>query len=152
VGAVLILAASVLGWYWHTTWRWLESTDDAYTQADNTAIVPRVSGYISELLVTDNQRVKAGEVLLRVDPRDCGCRPSAIQYTRGRGEYPQSRCADLSAAGDDLTGARRRSFGGVGSHLRTAEYARYATLAKTGAGNVQRAHRLPPICAIRPPL
>jgi membrane fusion protein (multidrug efflux system) len=32
--------------------------------------VPRVSGYISELLVTDNQRVKAGEVLLRVDPRD----------------------------------------------------------------------------------
>ena len=70
VGAALLLAASVLGWYWYTTWRWLESTDDAYTQADNTAIVPRVYGYISELLVTDNQRVKAGEVLLRIDPRD----------------------------------------------------------------------------------
>jgi len=70
VGALLLVGAIVPGWYWYTTWRWLESTDDAYTQADNTAIVPRVSGYISELLVTDNQRVKAGEVLLRIDPRD----------------------------------------------------------------------------------
>jgi membrane fusion protein, multidrug efflux system len=60
----LLIGAIGLAWYWYTTWRWLESTDDAYTQADNTAIVPRVSGYISELLVTDNQRVKAGQVLI----------------------------------------------------------------------------------------
>ncbi|MGA7260327.1 MAG: HlyD family secretion protein [Stellaceae bacterium] len=69
-GALLIIGAIGLAWYWYTTWRWLESTDDAYTQADNTAIVPRVSGYISELLVTDNQRVKAGEVLVPIDPCD----------------------------------------------------------------------------------
>ena len=65
-GALLLIGVIGLAWYWYTTWRWLESTDDAYTQADNTAIVPRVSGYISELLVTDNQRVKAGEVLVRI--------------------------------------------------------------------------------------
>jgi hypothetical protein len=69
-GALLLIGAIGLAWYWYTTWRWLESTDDAYTQADNTAIVPRVSGYISELVVTDNQRVKAGEVLVRIDPCD----------------------------------------------------------------------------------
>jgi membrane fusion protein, multidrug efflux system len=66
----LLVGALGLGWNWYTTWRWLESTDDAYTQADNIAVVPKVSGYISQLLVTDNQRVKAGEVLLRIDPHD----------------------------------------------------------------------------------
>ena len=45
-------------------------TDDAYVQADNTLIAPRVSGYISEVLVADNQAVKAGQVLARIDDRD----------------------------------------------------------------------------------
>ena len=43
VGALLLVGAIVPGWYWYTTWRWLEATDDAYTQADNTAIGPKVS-------------------------------------------------------------------------------------------------------------
>ena len=38
--------------------------------ADNTLIAPRVSGYISQVLVTDNQPVKAGQVLARIDDRD----------------------------------------------------------------------------------
>src|SRR5882762_6865037 len=66
----LPVAAIAFGWYWFIELRWLESTDDAYTQADNTIISPKVAGYISELLVTDNQIVKAGELLLRIDPRD----------------------------------------------------------------------------------
>jgi multidrug resistance efflux pump len=70
-GALLLIAAIAFGWYWFTELRWLESTDDAYTQADNTIASPKVAGYISELLVTDNQIVKAGELLLlRIDPRD----------------------------------------------------------------------------------
>src|SRR6202030_1353224 len=69
-GALLLIAAIAFGWYWFTELRWLESSDDAYTQADNTIISPKVAGYISELLVTDNQIVKAGELLLRIDPRD----------------------------------------------------------------------------------
>jgi membrane fusion protein (multidrug efflux system) len=143
VGAVLLLAASVLGWYWYTTWRWLESTDDAYTQADNTAIVPRVSGYISDLLVTDNQRVKAGEVLLRIDPRDyqaavdqaqsdvlaaeANLRSLDAQISQQQATIEQAR-ADVASAESDLTFAQQ-------------EYARYTTLAKTGAGTVQRAQQ-----------
>ena len=69
-GALLLIAAIIFAWYWFTELRWLESTDDAYTQADNTIISPKVAGYISELLVTDNQVVKAGQLLLRIDPRD----------------------------------------------------------------------------------
>jgi membrane fusion protein (multidrug efflux system) len=66
---VLLIAAVGFGFYWFTTLRWFESTDDAYTQSDNVVIAPHVAGYVAQLLVTDNQVVKAGEVLLRIDPR-----------------------------------------------------------------------------------
>ena len=47
-----------------------ESTDDAYTDGRSLTIAPKISGYVIELLVNDNQRVKAGDVLARIDPRD----------------------------------------------------------------------------------
>ena len=55
--------------YWRTG-RFLVSTDDAYVQADNTLIAPRVSGYLSQVLVSDNQPVKTGQVLARIDDQD----------------------------------------------------------------------------------
>jgi membrane fusion protein, multidrug efflux system len=55
--------------YW-TTGRFQVSTDDAYVKADNSAIAPKISGYIREVLVADNQAVKAGQALARVDDRD----------------------------------------------------------------------------------
>jgi membrane fusion protein, multidrug efflux system len=67
---VLLIALIGFGIYWWTTLRWFESTDDAYTQADAVVIAPKVAGYASRLLVTDNQRVKAGDVLVQIDPRD----------------------------------------------------------------------------------
>jgi membrane fusion protein (multidrug efflux system) len=69
--AVLVLAgAAEFGTEYWRTGRFMVSTDDAYVQADNTLIAPRVSGYISDVLVTDNQPVKAGQVLARIDDRD----------------------------------------------------------------------------------
>jgi membrane fusion protein (multidrug efflux system) len=71
-GAALVVLAGAggFGWYWMKTGRFLESTDDAYVQADYTTIAPKVSGYIAEVLVEDNQKVKAGTVLARIDDRD----------------------------------------------------------------------------------
>jgi membrane fusion protein (multidrug efflux system) len=69
--AVAVLAAGgAYGAYWLKTGRYLESTDDAYVQADYTTIAPKVSGYIAEVRVEDNQPVKAGDVLARIDDRD----------------------------------------------------------------------------------
>jgi len=45
------------------------STDDAYASADTIDVVPEVSGRIVELAVTDNQFVKQGDLLFRIDPR-----------------------------------------------------------------------------------
>ncbi len=58
------------GHYWWTTGRYLVSTDDAYVAAKNATLSPKVSGYISEIVVTDNTRVAAGDVIARIDDGD----------------------------------------------------------------------------------
>jgi len=63
---VAVIAGTV---YWFLT-RNLESTDDAFTDGRAIAIAPKVSGYVIELNVNDNQFVHQGDVLVRIDPRD----------------------------------------------------------------------------------
>ncbi len=46
------------------------STDDAYVQADTVTIAPKVPGYLTQVLVGDNENVKVGQVLARIDARD----------------------------------------------------------------------------------
>jgi membrane fusion protein (multidrug efflux system) len=68
---VLVLAlAGYGGWYWWSTWRFLQSTDDAYVQSDISLISPKVEGYIKEVRVQDNEEVTAGQVLFVIDDRD----------------------------------------------------------------------------------
>ncbi len=55
---------------WWTIGRFIESTDDAYVGGDVTVIAPKVAGFISQLEVTDNQQVHAGDLLLKLDDRD----------------------------------------------------------------------------------
>ena len=47
-----------------------ESTNDAYVDADFTLVAPRVAGQISDVFVKDNQSVRAGQLLVRIDDRD----------------------------------------------------------------------------------
>ncbi|CAM4031176.1 putative multidrug resistance protein EmrK [Pseudomonas reidholzensis] len=56
--------------HWWLDTRFLEQTDDAYVRADWAPVSARVSGYVAEVRVADNARVKAGELLLRLDARD----------------------------------------------------------------------------------
>src|SRR5579862_7929926 len=67
--ALLVLGGLIFGARWFLVGRYLESTDDAYLQADAATISPKVSGYIAEVLVADNQEVKAGQVLARLDDK-----------------------------------------------------------------------------------
>ena len=71
-GVALGMLASA-AWYghdWWTTGRFIETTDDAYVGGNVTSIAPHVAGFVSEVLVTDNQRVQAGQVVIRLDRRD----------------------------------------------------------------------------------
>jgi membrane fusion protein (multidrug efflux system) len=66
VVAVLVIGG---GWYYLAT-RDQESTDDAFTDGNTVTIAPKVTGYVVELDVDDNTRVKAGDLMVRIDPRD----------------------------------------------------------------------------------
>src|ERR1700709_1991436 len=47
-----------------------ETTNDAYVVADFTLVAPRIAGQLSDVLVEDNQQVKAGQLMVRIDDRD----------------------------------------------------------------------------------
>ncbi|HQT79249.1 MAG: hypothetical protein B7Z80_24730 [Rhodospirillales bacterium 20-64-7] len=67
--AVLIAIAIAGTRYWLYA-RQFATTDDAFVDAYTTQVAPRVAGQVIELLFADNQHVTAGQVLLRIDPRD----------------------------------------------------------------------------------
>src|SRR5919198_2476407 len=69
VAALVLIGALWYGWHWFTTGRYLVETDDAYTAADSVTVSPQVAGTVAELLVTDNQRVRRGDVIARIDDR-----------------------------------------------------------------------------------
>jgi membrane fusion protein (multidrug efflux system) len=51
-----------------------QSTDDAYVRADATSIAPKVRGLVAQVLVKDNQSVKAGDPLVRIDAEEFDAR------------------------------------------------------------------------------
>ena len=116
-----------------------ESTNDAYVQADFTLVAPRLAGQISNVLVDDNQSVKAGQLLVRIDDRDfraalmsaeadvVAARASVANYDAEIARQPslveQAR-ATLRADDASIGFAR-------------ANAARYQNLSEAGAGTAQ---------------
>jgi membrane fusion protein (multidrug efflux system) len=141
--ALGIAGAADFGYGYLTTGRYLESTDDAYVKADSTIVSPKVSGYLAEVLVSDNQPVKAGQLLARIDDRDFR---TALDQARADVagseatvrnldaqialQHPimEQESADIAAAEANLQFARE-------------EQVRSDGLMKTGAGTVQRAQQ-----------
>jgi len=69
-GAAFVGAVAWFGWYWWTTGRFIESTDDAYIGGEVTTLSSRVAGFIERVAVVDNESVKAGDLLVKIDDRD----------------------------------------------------------------------------------
>ena len=92
LGIVVVL--TIIGGiiYWWMT-RALESTDDAYTEGNAIAFAAKISGYVTQLNVDDNTFVHAGDLMVKIDPRD---------YTTAR---DQAR-ANLSLARAELASAQ----------------------------------------------
>ncbi|WP_457813188.1 HlyD family secretion protein [Sinorhizobium meliloti] len=66
LGAVVVVVA---GWTWARE-SGAASTDNAYVRGDVTSLAPKVAGYVTAIEVEDNQAVRAGDVLFRIDDRD----------------------------------------------------------------------------------
>ena len=143
--AVALLAgtagAGYYGHYYWTTGRYLELTDDAYMQADYTTIAPKVSGYISEVLVRDNERVKAGQVLAHIDDRDLKTALSAARANLGAA---QAAIGNLDAQIVLQHSVIRQAVATVASAKASLKFAktdaeRYSKLAEDGANTVRKA-------------
>ncbi|MCW6509212.1 HlyD family secretion protein [Lichenifustis flavocetrariae] len=65
----LLVAGGLYGHQWWTIGRFFASTDDAYVGADVTALASQVAGFVADVPVVDNQAVRAGDVLVRIDDR-----------------------------------------------------------------------------------
>jgi membrane fusion protein (multidrug efflux system) len=138
-----VAATADFGYGYLSTGRYLESTDDAYVKADSTLVSPKVSGYIAEVLVSDNQEVKAGQLLARIDDRDFRTALDQAQADVAASEASvrnldaqialqqpiiEQGTADVAAAEASLKFARE-------------EQVRYDDLMKSGSGTIQRAQQ-----------
>jgi membrane fusion protein (multidrug efflux system) len=140
--AVAVLAgASWYGWDYWTTGRFLVSTDDAYVKADNTTIAPKVSGYLHEVLVGDNERVRGGQVLARIDDRDFKVALDQAKADVAAAEAAiASKQAQLDVQQTVINAARATLDADTASAtFTTQENKRYTDLAATGYGSVQNA-------------
>ena len=144
LAGVAVAALAGASWYGFDYWtvgRFLVSTDDAYVRADNTTIAPKVSGYLREVLVGDNEHVKAGTVLARIDERDfkvaldqaradVAAAQATITSKQAQLEVQQSIIAAAKATIEvDIA---NKTFAGQ-------ENKRYTDLAATGYGSLQNA-------------
>jgi membrane fusion protein (multidrug efflux system) len=137
------VAAGLYGQYWWTTGRFLVLTDDAYLQADNVIISPKVSGYVAQVLVADNQPVRAGQVLARIDDRDYRAALEAAQADLAAQRASIDNLTEQVAEQGLLITEARATVAADRAALVFArqDYERYATLSKNGAGTVQAAQQ-----------
>jgi membrane fusion protein (multidrug efflux system) len=139
--AAIVVAIGVAGWACtrHLSDSNTESTNDAYVTADFTLVAPRIAGQITDVLVDDNQPVKAGQLLVRIDDRDFRAALMSAQA--------DVTAAEASVANYDAEIARQPSLveqaratlrsDEAALEFARANAARYQNLSEAGAGTTQ---------------
>ena len=141
--ALGVAAATDYGYDYVTVGRYLETTDDAYVKADSTLISPKVSGYIAEVLVSDNEKVKAGQLLARIDDRDFKTALAQAQADLAASEASLRNLDAQIELQKPVIAQQAAEVDAADANLKFAEQerARYDELMKSGSGTVQRAQQ-----------
>jgi membrane fusion protein (multidrug efflux system) len=126
IGAMLLAAALGGGYVYLDYAEHFQSTDDAFIAARQSALAPKVSGYITAVPVTDNEHVTTGDVIARIDDRDYRI---ALEQAEAQVAAAQaSNQAQVDQAQATLVFAQQQAT-------------RYRDLAKTGSGTIQNAQQ-----------
>ena len=144
--AAIVLLVGFAIWFHHywTIGRFQQSTNDAYLQADQVTVSPKVPGYIEQVFVQDNQNVRAGDPLVQIDPRDTRDQAAQAQAQVDQGlasivsteaQIRQQR-AQIAAADAQTVGARRAL-----EHAQ-ASADRYVPLTAEGAHSQQELEQI----------
>ncbi|VVD82922.1 HlyD family secretion protein [Pandoraea anhela] len=142
LGALALGVVAGLGWgaHWWLVGRFIESTDDAYLQADSMTVAPKVGGYVTEVLVRDNETVSVGQPLVRLDARQYEAAYDEAAATVAAREADVARAqaelsqhtATIAQARAELDSARANAVYSAG------QVRRYAPLVATGAETDER--------------
>ncbi len=134
IASLIALGIAAYAVYYFTTARYIQTTDNAYVEADITVVAPKVAGYVARLDVTDNQPVRAGDALLTIDDRDY-----RAALARASAEVARQRDAILTAratatAGGSQVGVGEASLSAARAELvrAQADVARFTTLRRQG--------------------
>lgn len=145
IGAAVIVVGlgANFGWHYWTVGRFQESTDDAYVKADSTIVAPKVSGYVREVLVADNQPVRANQPLAKIDDRDYVV---ALEQAKADVAAAQADIENIVASLDQQQAAIAQAQSTVSVDQASLKFAqqdneRYGALATQGAGSVQNAQQ-----------
>ena len=137
---VALAVAAGGGAYWWQVGRFIESTDNAYVEADISAVSPKVQGYVHEIRVGDNQRVRAGDVLVTIDDRDF-----AAKLTQAQAQLAQQQAAittiehQIVQQQSMIAEAEATVASAEADRLRAQQdFVRYRELEQTAAASRQR--------------
>src|SRR6185295_3611534 len=143
----VVLVGAIVGAYFYFSTLGKVSTDDAQVDGHVVTIAPKISGNVTEVLVKDNQHVKAGQVLVIIDPRDYQARVDQLKAAVALAES-QTRAAQVNVpmtqqtTQSQVAGAIAQLEGARADYARakaTLEQASYADLsyARANAANKQ---------------
>jgi membrane fusion protein (multidrug efflux system) len=139
--AACVLVVAVVGGllYWLSI-RDYESTDDAFIAARSFSIAPKVGGYITDVLVTDNQHVNAGDLLAKVDDRDYRI---AVDQAKAQVAVAEANISNINAQIDSQQEQIKQAQAQVDQAAAQLQFAqqeesRAKELVEKGAGTVQR--------------
>ncbi|WP_238349303.1 HlyD family secretion protein [Pseudomonas putida] len=140
LGALAALAALAWAGHWYWVGRFIETTDDAYLQADSMTVAPKVGGYIAEVLVADNQQVAAGQALARLDYGNYQAAADQSTATVKARQADVARAEAELALQDASIAQAQAEVAGAEADLRHArgQVQRYAPLARSGAETEER--------------
>ena len=142
-GAALlaICGAASFGAEWWTSGRFCQSTDDAYVGGDVTDLAPKVSGLVARITVTDNQPVRAGDLLVKIDDRDYRVALGKAQAAVARARATLANLAATRALQMSIVREAEADIAGVAAQTSLARDNQYRerTLAREQFGTEQSA-------------
>ncbi|MGB8842370.1 MAG: biotin/lipoyl-binding protein, partial [Aliidongia sp.] len=135
-----VTAAGWYGWHWWRVGRFLEETDDAYLQADNVSIAPKIGGLLTAVSVGDNQSVTAGTVVAQIDDRDYRI---AVDQANANLQGAEADAKNLDAQLSFQQAMVDQASADIGANDAAVDFSkqeqnRYKSLVANGAGTVQR--------------
>ncbi|MDA9399653.1 HlyD family secretion protein [Bradyrhizobium sp. CCBAU 45389] len=140
VGAIVLVAALVGGLLYWLEVRHYESTDDAFVAARSFSVASKVGGYVTDIPVTDNQHVNAGDLLAKINERDYRI---AIDQANAQLAVAKANVANVEAQIDSQQEQIKQAqaqLEQVQAQLQFSqeEFKRAEDLVEKGAGTVQR--------------